>query len=151
MTLKSRLKDTCDYFGWDFPSLSNFDLDKLESIWKVDPVTVEKKVVKVVYKEKEIPVRQYMPAKIVSLMQHFNLVCELYNVDPDKCLKPNRNERYVKAKAHFVREVKMSNPKTTARFLARFLNYKDHSPINHLLYRCQINIPIPPLPANKRK
>lgn len=150
MTTTDRIKWFRDYFN---VQMSEADFRKCEEMLKAESIEtiVEKKVVKVVYKEKEIPVRQYMPAKIVSLMQHFNLVCELYNVDPDKCLKPNRNERYVKAKAHFVREVKMSNPKTTARFLARFLNYKDHSPINHLLYRCQINIPIPPLPANKRK
>jgi len=145
MTLKERIKETADYFGL---TLSKFDEDKLINIWHMDPI--EKKVFKIIYKERSIPRTTYIPAKIVSLQQHFNLICELYDVDPVKCLQPNRGLNYIKAKAHFCREIKLTKPKTSATFLAHFLRYKDHSPINNLLYYSTIEIPIPPLKLPQR-
>lgn len=147
MTTADRIKATADYFGL---TLSKFDEEKLTKIWHVEPVVIEKKVFKVIQKESPILKMAYFPAKLITLQHKFEFICGLYDADPVKCLQKNRAEKYIKAKAHFVRLVKTSGLKISERQLGYFLRYKDHSTVNWLLHHSTIDVPIPPIPETDR-
>jgi len=160
MTIKDRLKDTCDYFGWDFPSLSNFDLEKLGKIWHVEPVIevvdkiIEKVIIKerIVYKKikekdiKPIPKHEYDEGYMINLLKG---MCKDLGFNYMRCFTPDREQKIIKAKVWFSRKMKTDFPDITCIELKEFFKC-DHTTIIHYWNTCKVDCPILPL-TNKVK
>ncbi len=143
-SVKDRLKDTCDYFGWDFPSLSNFDLEKLGKIWHVEQVIEIKHVVKRVQKP------MYIVEKPVELYKELLSACKTYGVTLEQVKGKSRKSEIIDARVHFCRSVKLQNHRVKSIQLAALLNRKDHTSILNYWYWSKANVPFPPLPCPKR-
>ena len=145
MTLKDRLKDTCDYFGWDFPSLSNFDIQKLESIWKVEPVVEVKHIVKNVYKP------MFVLTNPVDLLTELKTACETYGVTLEQVRSKSRKAEIICARVHFCRSVKSQNKRVKLIQLAALLNRRDHTDIHNYLFNSKANVPFEQFEPVKRR
>jgi len=145
MTLKDRIKATCDYFGFEYPSLSDFDIQKMESIWKVE--TEIKEVPVISFKLIE---DNYEP---VDLIKELERACDLYNVKFSEVVGKHGKEGrtdITNARTYFARYVKIKNPKITTTQLKTILN-KHHTSILHYWYSAKADVSIPPLPKPNKK
>lgn len=146
-SVKDRLKATCDYFGFEYPELSDFDIQKMESIWKVEPKTEIKEVPVISFKLIE---DNYEP---LDLIQELQRACNLYNVKFSEAVgKPGKEGRtdITNARTYFARYVKLKNPKITTTQLKKILN-KHHTSILHYWYSAKADVSIPPLPKPYKK
>lgn len=148
MTTAERVKATADYFNLD---LSEYDKQRLESIWHQEPKIIVKEKLKLVQprNSNHTEIMAWNNPLNVDLLTLLKRVCSYYGISFKLCFKNNRKTRVVQAKVHFARLAKLDNNAITSVELAEFLQ-KDHSTILFYWYDSKADVPIQPFAPKSR-
>lgn len=149
MTTAERIKDTADYFGL---TLSEYDKQKLESIWKVEPVIKEVEKIKYVTKEVEKIVYEAYPLKLLKqkrgdkyeLFTNLKEICAEHSIHFSRCFIDDRRKKTVDAKVHFARFMKLKHDEIQDSDIADFLGC-DRSTVMYYWYESARDAPLPKL------
>lgn len=136
MTIKEARNEIVSFFDLE---MNNHSERKLNQIL----TSIEKTVYK---KEIEIRYTHAHPSQmdeLVNLEQEALKICPLYGVTIDDIKGRSREHDCVGARAHLVREMRLTRKVTTLK-LAKFLN-RDHSSVVHLAYSSKANCLLKPL------
>lgn len=140
MTIKQARNQIVSFFDLEMNDHSERKLDEILS-------SIEKTVYK---KEIEIRYTHAQPSQMDELvnLEHEALkICPLYGITIDDLKGRSREHDCVGARAHLVREMRLTRKVTTLK-LAKFLN-RDHSSVVHLAYSSKANCLLKPLYRRK--
>jgi hypothetical protein len=148
MTTADRIKATADYFNLE---LSEYDKQKLSSIWYQEPKIIIKEKLKLVQPKEpnHTDILAWASPFNVDLLTLLKRVCAVYGISFKLCFKRNRKDKVVQAKVHFARLAKIDNRALTSVELADFLQC-DHSTILYYWYDSKAEVGIKPLTPNNR-
>jgi chromosomal replication initiation ATPase DnaA len=138
MTRKEAIKRIEEITGHKYVNLQYYKLSELLK---------ELEQVKIVYRDKIL----YSDANLTKYVDYdaeAEEIIKLYDITLDELKSRKRFEKYVAARAHYCRYMKVKYKYVTSVGLARYLN-KDHSTVLHYLHNYKGGCPIESLPVNQ--